>query len=162
MDKGRSLIKPAVSCDPLAAAHDLGQAFDVPALAQELNTPVAVLYNKLNPYNESNFLQLREAVRLTELTNDNRILAAWCGARGGMFVPMPEGVQCDEELSDQLLDVTAVLGEAMAEIKASRADGVITPQERQQIGLHLRKSINELLKLDSVVASQVRSLHPRG
>ncbi len=162
MDKGRSLIKSAVSCDPLAAAHDLGQVFDVPALAQELNTPTAVLYNKLNPYNESNFLQLREAVRLTEITNDNRILTAWCGARGGMFVPMPAGVQCDEELSDQLLDVTAVLGEAMAEIKASRADGVITQQEREQIGLHLRKSINELLKLDSVVASQVRSLHPRG
>lgn len=50
----------------------------------------------------------------------------------------------NEELSDQLLEVVAVLGEAMASIKASRADGVISSNERQQIGLHLRKSINEL------------------
>ncbi len=144
--------------EPEDAAHVVGLEHGTKELAEAMNIRQHVLANKLNPDNETNFLYLRDAVYMTELTRDNRILDAWCAKRGGVFVPLPEGVQCDEELSDQLLEVVAVLGQAMGTIKTSRADGVITANERQQIGLHLRKSINELLKLDAAVDTQVRDI----
>jgi hypothetical protein len=148
--------------EPEDAAHVVGLEHGTKELAEQMNIRPAVLANKLNPDNETNFLYLRDAVFLTELTDDNRILEAWCAKRGGVFVQLPEGIQSDEEFSDQLLEVMAVVGEAMATIKESRADGIVTPQERKQIGLHLRKAVTELLKLDSAVDGQVRHLPSRG
>lgn len=154
-----TLKSRAVSCsDPQQAAHELGQQYGVPELAAELNTPVGVLYNKLNPYSETNHLQLREAVFLTAKTDDNRILEAWCTARGGVFVPLPANVECDEELSDQLLTLNEQLGAALAEVKAARADGVITAQEFAVIATECSKTVRELLALKTVVQSQVRAI----
>ncbi len=162
METRRSLKQRLASCsDPLQAAHDFGQHHGVPELAQKLNTPAAVLYNKLNPYNESNHLQLREAVFLTELTKDTRIIEAWGTKCGGMFVPMPESVACDEDLSDQLLELVEQLGTALATVKDARKDGVITDSEFEQIRHELNKTMREVLKLDAVVESQVRPLSTR-
>ncbi|TVP11771.1 phage regulatory CII family protein [Shewanella sp. KCT] len=159
MDKRRSLKRQLASCsDPLQAAHDFGQDHGVPELASKLNTPQAVLYNKLNPYNESNHLQLREAVFLTEITGDKRILEAWAAKAGGMFVPVPESVACDEDLSDQLLQLVEQLGHALAAVKEARSDGVITPQELTHIRHELTATVREVAKLDAVVESQVRTL----
>lgn len=160
MDKRRSLKQQLASCsDPMQAAHDFGQHHGVPELASKLNTPPAVLYNKLNPYNESNHLQLREAVFLTELTQDTQIIEAWATKCGGMFVPLPESVACDEDLSDQLLQLVEQLGHALSTVKEARSDGVITSSEFEQIRYELNNTMREVLRLDAVVESQVRTLH---
>jgi hypothetical protein len=147
------------SCiEPEDAAHVVGLEHGVRELAEKMNIRPAVLANKLNPDNETNFLYLRDAVFLTELTDDNRILEAWCAKRGGVFVPLPEEVACDEDLSDQLLGLTSQLGSALAQVKDARADGVITTDEYDRIRVELRKTVNEVLKLDAVVSTQVRSI----
>ncbi|MBP7996956.1 MAG: hypothetical protein KAY89_02485, partial [Thiopseudomonas sp.] len=82
----------------------------------------------------------------------------WCHSRGGVFVKLPEAVNCDEELSDQLLLISEQMGIALAEIRDSRADGVITPDEFERIGRELTNTVREVLSLKAVVSSQVREL----
>ena len=155
----RTLKRKTLSCtDPLYAAHALGHEFGVEQLAHALFQQPGVMYNKLNPENDSNHLYLRDAIHLTDMADDNRILSAWCQSRGGVFVPLPESVNCDEELSDQLLKISEQMGMALAEIRASRADGVITQAEYESIGHELTNTVKEVLSLKAVVSSQVRSL----
>lgn len=155
----RTLKRHPLSCtDPLYAAHALGHEFGVDKLAHTLFQQPGVMYNKLNPENDSNHLYLRDAIHLTDIANDDRILTAWCQSRGGVFVKLPESVNCDEELSDQLLKISEQMGMALAEIRASRADGVITQDEYECIGRELTNTVKEVLSLKAVVSSQVRSL----
>jgi hypothetical protein len=155
----RTLKRKTLSCtDPLYAAHALGHEFGVDKLANTLFQQPGVMYNKLNPENDSNHLYLRDAVHLTDIANDDRILSAWCSQRGGVFVKLPEAVNCDEELSDQLLKISEQMGMALAEIRASRADGVITHDEFESIGRELTNTVREVLSLKAVVSSQVREL----
>lgn len=159
MDDKRSLNRRLASCnDPLIAAYTFGHRHGVKHLATITNTPEGVMYNKLNPENESNHLQLREAVFMTADTGDTSILEAWCLKAGGLFVPVPAGVACDEDLSEQLLALNEQLGKALATVKEARADGVITHSEMEQIRFELQRMIGEVLKFDAVVASQVRSI----
>ncbi|WP_372941742.1 phage regulatory CII family protein [Shewanella sp.] len=155
----RTLKRNILSCtDPLYAAHALGHEFGVEKLAHTLFQQPGVMYNKLNPENDSNHLYLRDAIHLTDIANDDRILTAWCQSRGGVFVKLPESVNCDEELSDQLLKISEQMGMALAEIRASRADGVITQDEYECIGRELTNTVKEVLSLKAVVSGQVRSL----
>lgn len=154
-----TLKRESLSCsDPIYAAHALGHDYGVDKLARDLFQQPGVMYNKLNPENDSNHLYLRDAIHLTELADDDRILSAWCHSRGGVFVKLPESVNCDEELSDQLLLISEQMGIALAEIRDSRADGVITPDEFECISRELTKSVREILSLKAVVSSQVREL----
>jgi hypothetical protein len=50
------------------------------------------------------------------------------------------------------------MGIALAEIRDSRADGVITPDEFECISRELTKTVREVLSLKAVVSSQVRDL----
>jgi predicted aspartyl protease len=50
------------------------------------------------------------------------------------------------------------MGIALAEIRDSRADGVITPDEFERIGRELTNTVREVLSLKAVVSSQVREL----
>lgn len=154
-----TLKRQSLSCtDPLYAAHALGHDYGVEKLAKDLFQQPGVMYNKLNPDNDSNHLYLRDAIHLTELADDDRIVSAWCHSRGGVFVKLPEAVNCDEELSDQLLMISEQMGIALAEIRDSRADGVITPDEFERIGRELTNTVREVLSLKAVVSSQVREL----
>ncbi|MGI2125559.1 phage regulatory CII family protein [Shewanella oncorhynchi] len=154
-----TLKRQSLSCtDPLYAAHALGHDYGVDKLAKDLFQQPGVMYNKLNPDNDSNHLYLRDAIHLTELADDDRIVSAWCHSRGGVFVKLPAAVNCDEELSDQLLLISEQMGIALAEIRDSRADGVITPDEFERIGRELTNTVREVLSLKAVVSSQVREL----
>lgn len=147
---------------PMVAAYLLGQRHNASDLARKLGVSPNVLGNRLNPDQDFHKLGLGEAVAITELTNDNAILEAWCQQRGGVFVKLPEHVSCDEELSDQLMRVSEELGAALGEIRHARADGVIDRTEFERIKAKLMNTVTEALALETVVAGQVRDFprHP--
>ncbi|CAM3899557.1 phage regulatory CII family protein [Rheinheimera salexigens] len=157
----RTLKNTHFSC-PLDAAHFVGHQYGVERFSAETFQKISVVYNKLNPENDSNHLYLRDAVLLTDKANDNLILETWCQQRGGVFVKLPDSVSCDEELSDQLMRVSEQLGAALGEIRLAREDGVIDSTEFARIKAKLMKTVDEALALNAVVEGQVRDLpkHP--
>lgn len=153
-------LKLSTNSCPFNAAQQLGLSFGADAFAKRTYQSTAVVYNKLNPDNESNHLSLRDAIALTELTNNDAIIEALCLQRGGVFVKLPENVACDEELSDQVMLLTEQLGLVMGDIRKAREDGIIDGNEFNDISANITKTIKEALALNAVVKGQVRELQP--
>lgn len=143
---------------PQDAAYLLGKAHNTSELARCLGISPTVLSNKLNPDQEFHKLSLGEAVAITELSNDNRILEAWANMRGFMLVSVPAQFCCDEDLCDQLLVLNESMGNALATIKAARSDGVIDRIEFEQIKHRIYELVKESLSLQEVVGETVREL----
>lgn len=150
--------RTVISQSPLDAAYQLGERYNVSDIARKLGVSPVVMANKLNPHQEFHKLSLGEAVAITEITNDNAIIEAWSHQRGGVFVKLPSGSSCDEELSDQLMKLSEVLGSALGEIRHAREDGIIDQVEFNRIKEKLMQTVNEALALKEVVADQVREL----
>jgi len=157
----RTLKKPIHSC-PMIAAYVVGHEYGVDRYAKETYQSPGSIYNKLNPDNDSNHLYLRDAVLLTEKANNDLILATWAANRGYLLVKLPEQVCCDEELSDQVCRASEEMGAVMGEIRQAREDGIIDPQEYEQVTQRIAAVIKEALALKQVVKAQVRELprHP--
>ena len=119
--------------DVLAAAYLLGQASNISDLARKLGKSPVVLANKMNPDCDSHHLNLGEAVAVTELADDNRMLDAWAAGRGLMLVARPKGSVSDDELVEQVLLAQSVFGKLMQAIHDARVDGVIDWMEQGQI-----------------------------
>ncbi|WP_421188831.1 phage regulatory CII family protein [Aeromonas enteropelogenes] len=129
-----TLSKPVVSrSDVLLAAYLLGQGHNISDLARKLGKSPVVLANKMNPDCDSHHLNLGEAVAVTELADDNRILEAWAAGRGLMLVARPNGSVSDDELVEQVLLAQSVFGKLMQAIHDARVDGVIDWMEQGQI-----------------------------
>ncbi|HEA3088160.1 TPA: phage regulatory CII family protein [Aeromonas salmonicida] len=119
--------------DVLTAAYLLGQVSNISDLARKLGKSPVVLANKMNPDCDSHHLNLGEAVAITELADDNRILEAWAAGRGLMLVERPNGSVSDDELVEQVLLAQSVFGKLMQAIHDARVDGIIDWMEQGQI-----------------------------
>lgn len=143
---------------PMAAAADLRNHHNISALARMLGKSEKTLASKLN--NDSDYdthnLNLREAIAITEITGDERILAAWAVSRGKILIEIPTVSLTDEEFSDVLLQVQATQGELARAIIESRADGVITEADYTAIHRNTLIAIQQLLQLDAELKAQVR------
>ncbi|MFQ2885053.1 phage regulatory CII family protein [Aeromonas caviae] len=145
--------------DPIDAAYQLSRSYNVTELARLMgNKRPTTLNNKFNPQCEDHHLYLSEAIAVTELTGDNAILQAWALSRGQVLVALPDSTVSEEELADQVMTVTSVVGAVFGELHLARQDGVIDPIERQAITAAVHRAIRELLSLEESVASQVRPL----
>lgn len=148
--------RPHFSHGPLDAAYQLGQNHNASDIARKLGISPVVLGNKLNPHQEFHKLSLGEAVAITELTDDNVILEAWCHQRGGVFVKIPDIAAGDEELADQMMKLNERLGTSMCELRTARQDGIIDPVEFEKIKDSLMNTVSEALTLKNMIRDQVR------
>ena len=119
--------------DVMASAYELGHQHNISDIARHLGKSPVVLANKLNPDCDTHHLTLGEAIAITELTNDNKILNSWAQLRGKLLVDMPAGTVNDEDLADQVMMVQAVVGKMMQVIHDARKDGVIDRIEQTDI-----------------------------
>lgn len=107
-----------------------------PALAARLDMSAAVLRNKVNPNCDTHHLTLREAVRITALTDDPRILQAFAQDTGRVALESP--CAADEQPSDMavlemVVAVMAGQGDLGAVIHRALADNHLSPTEFGQI-----------------------------
>lgn len=144
--------------DVLAAAYLLGQATNISDLARKLGKSPVVLANKMNPDCDSHHLNLGEAVAVTELADDNRILEAWAAGRDLMLIARPHGSVSDDELVEQVLLAQSVFGKLMQAIHDARADGVIDRIEQGQIERIGTQAAEHVLGLISSTGANVRPL----
>lgn len=160
MDLSRAnLRQPSkVSQCPMAAAASLTDDHNITEIARLMGKNKKTLAAKLNnddAFDQHN-LHLLEAIAITELTNDERILKAWATARGKALVSLPVTGLTDDEFSDVLLTVQATQGELAGAIKKARADGVITEVDYSVINKATLTAIEKLLQLDAELKAQVR------
>jgi len=155
----KNLRQPSkVTQCPMAAAASLTDDHNITELARLMGKNKKTLAAKLNnddAFDQHN-LHLIEAVAVTELTNDERILSAWANSRGKVLVSLPKTGLTDDEFSDVLLTVQATQGELAKAIKLSRADGVITEADYAAINKNTLIAIQQLLQLDAELKAQVR------
>lgn len=151
--------KPMVSRpDVLLAAYLLGKSHNISEFARLMGKGETVLANKLNPDCDSHHLNLGEAVAITELTGDHRIVEAWAASLGKVLVDLPAGVVSDDDLVEQVLLAQSVFGKLMQAIHDARADGVIDRVEHSQIERIGTQAAEHVLGLISTTAANVRNL----
>ena len=154
-----TLSKPSVSRpNVLVAAYLLGKDHNISEIARLMGKGETVLANKLNPDCDSHHLNLGEAVAITELTGDNRILDAWAASRGKALVDLPAGVVSDDDLVEQVLLAQSVFGKLMQAIHDARVDGVIDWMEQGQIERVGTLVAEQVMGLISSTGANVRPL----
>jgi hypothetical protein len=128
-------------------AHDAPGG--LPALARRMGVHEQVLRNKVCPTTDSHKLNLREAVAMMDLSNDDRILEVLAELRGYTL--------SRKELPDAASIVEAVLstnteqGDVSRAIRDAISDGKITEQERSAITAQIHKAHASLDVLNSTV-----------
>ncbi len=114
------------------AAHAL--VHDYPggseSLAPRLGMSAAVLRNKVNPNNDTHHLTLNEAVKATDVTNDDRVLEAWAVERGYAIVKIPNLAECcDSAIVEMMARAWETHGDVGKEIVKTLEDGRVEFQE---------------------------------
>jgi hypothetical protein len=151
--------KTKIACtDPSAQGYSLFIDYGDKACGEILGCSPGIARNKLNPDIDTNKLSLDEAVKLSEVLDDDRQLAAWAAKRGKALFDLPEGSVSDDELTDQILTVAEKFGAIANEIRSARADGIIEQDERLAIQQRVFALVSSLMNLDAEIASQVRVL----
>lgn len=102
------------------------------SLSPRVGIGAAVLRNKVNPKTATHHLHLKEAVRITALTGDMRILQAFAQECGHIVLAAPG--DDDRHASDMaVLELVAAVGGSQGDLFGSihraLADGELTPAE---------------------------------
>lgn len=141
---------------PLAAAATITDDFNVSELSRLMGKNEKTLAAKLTNDSDTHHLNVAEAVAITELTNDERILKAWALGRNKVLFPIPQTGLTDDEFSDVLLTVQEASGHLAGSIRKGRADGVITEKDYAEIHRSTVTAMEKLLQLDAELKAQVR------
>ena len=120
-----------------------------------------MLANKMNPDCDSHHLNLGEAVAVTELAEDNRILEAWAAGRGLMLVARPHGSVSDDELVEQVLLAQSVFGKLMQAIHDAGLTELSTGWEQGQIERVGTLVAEQVMGLISSTGANVRRVPSR-
>jgi hypothetical protein len=116
----------------------------------------AVLRNKVNPNNETHHLTLAEAVRITNLTCDVRMLQAWAHEAGYLLVKAPNGSadSCDMAVLEQVVGLGVANGQFMQTIHTALADGRVDESEMKRI----RAAERELQTVAATVTQRMEGM----
>ncbi|AQG98571.1 hypothetical protein A9R05_06785 [Burkholderia sp. KK1] len=135
-----------------AVAHDFAHNTDTLATLMGLSSG-AILRNKVvlnrTPDNR-NHLTLAEAVRMTEITNDRRILEAWARELGMALVKIPMPEDCaDAEVVELMGKSLGTLGDVGAEIVRTLEDGRVDAHEARKVDDRAFAHITTVVSLTS-------------
>lgn len=105
------------------------------SLGPRLGMSCAVLRNKVNPRNETHRLALAEAARITDISDDDRILRAWAHQRGYLLVkaPSPDVIDSDMSVLEHVVGLGVAKGEFLRVVNEALSDGRIDAVEVQAI-----------------------------
>lgn len=139
-----------------AVVHDYPGGSE--SLAPRLGMSAAVLRNKVNTNNATHHLTLREAVRISALTQDDRILRAAAAECGRVVLDLPTADDTDASDMAVLEMVAAVWskqGDLGTAIHQAFADGVLTPAEFDGIAGAVHRAQTKLTALLRRIESMV-------
>ncbi len=117
-----------------AVVHDYPGGSE--SLGPRVGIGAAVLRSKVNPNTVTHHIKLKEAVSITALSGDMRILQAFAQECGHIVLPAPS--EDDQQASDMaVLELVTALGGAQGDlfgtIHRALADGALTASEMAAI-----------------------------
>ncbi len=142
---------------PLAAAASITDDFNVSELSRLMGKSEKTLAAKLSNDVDTHHLNLTEAVAITELTGDERILRAWAASRRKVLVRVPSAGISDDEFADVLLTVQETSGQLASSVRKARSDGVISEKDYAEIHQSTLQAVEKLFQLDAELKAQVRA-----
>ncbi|WP_368655421.1 phage regulatory CII family protein [Castellaniella ginsengisoli] len=124
------------------------------SLGPRVDISAAVLRNKVNrtqpKEGKRHHLTLEEAVRITDFTDDDRILRAWARQRGLLLVKAPAGAsECDMGMLEKVAAFMIASGVFGKEIYDSLADGRVDQREVGRVenaGNHVMTEVAEVVQ----------------
>lgn len=129
-----------------AVAHDYPGGCE--SLAPRVGMSPAVLRSKVNPNTDTHQFTLMNAVAVTAMANDDRILEAWARDRGYVLVKIPDAVHCSDEAVLELMAKTwETNGDIGKEVNRTFADGRVEPHEVARIKDRMWEHIRTLFGL---------------
>jgi hypothetical protein len=130
-----------------AVAHDYPGGCE--SLAPRIGMSPAVLRSKVNPNTDTHKLTIQDAVRITDVTNDERIIEAWATERNSVLVKLPAASDepDNEEILEKFLKLTMQYGELARRHQEATQDGEVDDQEMsdlERIGAAIHRSVEEI------------------
>ncbi|WP_438391111.1 phage regulatory CII family protein [Caballeronia sp. DA-9] len=146
-----------------AVAHDYPGGCE--SLAPRIGMSPAVLRSKVNPNTDTHKLTLQDAVRITDTTNDERIIEAWATARDLVLVKLPAASDepDNEEILQKFLNLTMQYGELAKRHQEATEDGEVDDQEMadlERIGAAIHRSVEEINALTKRIYKRVPAARP--
>jgi hypothetical protein len=115
-----------------AVAHDYPGGTE--SLGPRMGMSAALLRNKVNLNQTINHLTLAEAVRMTAVSGDNRILEAWARELGMALLELPMPENCaDADVIELMAKTWETNGEIGREVNRTFADGVVEAHEVKRV-----------------------------
>ena len=115
----------------------------IDVVAAELGTTTGVLYRQLNPKDTQMTLSIDRIMSICKLTQDFRILETICGDFDLIVIPKHQNEAKTSDLN-LLVDMASIENnDVFRVVKQAMADGVITPQEKQQILKEIEEAENK-------------------
>lgn len=130
-----------------STAHDAPGG--LPALARRMGTHEQSFRNKVCPTTDSHKLNLREALAMMDITNDDRILETLAEMRG--YTIQRKVLPDASSIISAVLSADADHGGVAREIHAALADGKLTEAERASITKQIHDAKQSLDTLQSTV-----------
>lgn len=120
------------------------------SLAPRVGMSAAVLRSKVNPNTETHKATLIDAVNITEMADDDRVLEAWARDRGFALVKMPNVDGCNDAAIVELMgEAWGTHGEVGGEICKTLADGRVDAKEVDRVEARIYKHAQVLFNLSA-------------
>lgn len=126
------------------------------SLAPRINKSVTTLSHEVKGTGTAK-LALDDAVKLTCLTGDWRILNAFAGVCGGLVLPMP-AIQPGMDTFHGLAEAAREFGEFVASVADAAADGRVTGNELARVD----RELSELLARGQAIRATLAAIHEAG
>lgn len=102
------------------------------SLAPRMDLAASTLRCMANPTIESHDWPLKRVEQVMALTGDTRPLDALCEEFGGLFVPLADLPECEEEIGRMIAELGADFGAVCASLNTALADGRVTTKESRE------------------------------
>jgi len=129
-----------------AVAHEYKGGCE--SLAPRMGLSGNILRNKVDPRKDSHKLSLDEAVRMGDLTGDDRTLEAWAHHRGYTLVKLPDIEGCsDAAIVEMMAEAWTTHGLVGKEICKTLEDGRVEHSEVERVEQRIFKHAQVLFNI---------------
>ncbi|MPW17906.1 hypothetical protein GCT13_13400 [Paraburkholderia sp. CNPSo 3157] len=131
-----------------AVVHDYPGGCE--SLAPRIGMSAQVLRNKANPNTDTHHLTLKNAIDVTAMTDDDRILEAWARERGYALVKVPDVGNCNDAAIVELMgEAWATHGDVGQEICKTLEDGRVELTEVDRVEQRIFKHAQVLFNISA-------------
>ncbi|ARP86280.1 phage regulatory CII family protein [Bordetella genomosp. 9] len=130
-----------------ATVHDYPGGSE--SLGPRVGISAAVLRNKVNPNNDTHHLTYAEAIRISGLTGDVRMIEAWAALHDRILVPVPQAGTSDMDVLSDTCSLVTQVGEYMKTIHTALSDGRV---DQKEISAIRQQAIEAMAKVATLVA----------